>query len=118
MREIKFRLRRCGKVVGYERWNNLIGKWCNADFIPHLDKDQYTGLHDKNGVEIYEGDNVVFLNEDGTEWTVRFNIGFQDGRFVLANLYPNKSLYQAMKDYCLDGEESGSNLEVIPEGDE
>ena len=50
-REIKFRLTKDGKIVGYERWQSLAGKWCydikpdgvfdvRNDFIRHNDKEQ------------------------------------------------------------------------------
>ncbi len=84
MREIKFRLIEKGKIVGYERWNSLAGKWCydtkadgNFDirnpFIPHTDKDAFTGLKDKNGVEIYEGDKIRYM--DGKDMVVEWKDG-------------------------------------------
>jgi len=63
-REIKFRLIKDDKVVGYEMF--LDGRWVYAylnenfnlhtPYIKHDSKNQYTGLKDKNGVEICEGD--------------------------------------------------------------
>lgn len=105
MRELKFRLRDDkNRVVGYERiqpdedgflrstfsFDNAVGGWIFTP-IKHSKKDQYTGLHDKNGKEIYEGD-ILDMFPKRKKNKIYDYIVFSEGCFCLANAIMNYEL--------------------------
>lgn len=134
MREIKFRAwdTRYKKWLGGEKWLNfsLLGEttllggfdsmlWENAngDSIPIVERyndviiEQYTGIKDADGVEIYEGDICKwFTTESGQTpiWPIHYNSErccFMMGPRSLADIF-DSGFYQP----C-DGE--SSNLRAI-----
>lgn len=126
MREIKFRVWD-GKKFGYIHLQSGVGKITlpGVDFMPHEYRDfgqiklpdstifqQYTGLHDRNEKEIYEGDVMTFvdpLNKAEIFWNdklARFcrridgNSAFFNGEManngeVIGNIYENPELLEA-----------------------
>lgn len=130
MREIKFRLVKDGKIVGYERhdiehyskvtichsedgekWFSIVYCAVEREFIEHDHKDQFIGLPDKNGVEIYERDiirgsrfphHVHQVEYDEAQFNpFGYPSGWSDGEWenvgwleceVIGNIYENKEL--------------------------
>lgn len=127
-REIKLRLRIGDKIVGYEKW--IAGGWIykplndvwSTKYIPHTDKDQFTGLCDKNKREIYEGDicenqygwigTIIWDSDKPFGATVPFTGWWwkckeeKDGKFpldvdkktrIIGNVFQNKDLLEKKK---------------------
>ncbi len=78
MREIKFRA-----------WNSAINKFVYSDqenccyfWGQDSEEQQYTGLKDKNGKEIYEGDIVMYEAPERTTLSVDIEMNRKQGEIV------------------------------------
>lgn len=110
MKEIKFKFYYKNKFLEILSLKQIAEK-CEFHWADDVAVCQFTGLKDKNGKEIYEGDiikdkNTIYkiLFDDGSFWAEDFNtdgatemlsgyfIKKLKGKVVIGNIYENKDL--------------------------
>lgn len=112
-REIKFRAwHEQGKMIGWEELKYFVDLGSCFNDYKTLTLMQYTGLKDKNGKEIYEGDVVVFdefipgNKQSAGQWIQNrslksLSISFKHGYFgVKGSGDDHISLYSAQSEHC------------------
>jgi uncharacterized phage protein (TIGR01671 family) len=126
MREIKFRAWDKKKKEYFhisEMWNGGTDPCCfsadgwvdnygNRGNIKDIVMEQYVGLHDKNGNEIYEGDIIKYTSEDDVFFYAEVKYFADDDNYPAFDFIPPDEDWQFQSN-CLSEGSFSNALEVV-----